>query len=223
MKITKFSDWLKKDIQEMAVDTGVNSRDNFSKDSEWDFYKNNENTMLVANNIGSQHYKVYQNGSNFFLTSKEDEYKGQLEGTIKDSLFVITSSNADSTVKGFYNIIFTVILGNTNITEINSDVAISSNAIRSYERLSVNSNLILKVKHRRETNKDNYLEFSKEELLKPNMVVSVSSYNLKEHFKDYYNRIQSIDKNGFPLAFNLEFNKQKGGVDRFLFCEDFSI
>jgi hypothetical protein len=56
-------------------------------------------------------------------------------------IYQISSSNQDGTVKGFYNIIFTAIFTHTDIDVIMSDNNLSDNALKSYNRLNINSKL----------------------------------------------------------------------------------
>lgn len=182
-------------------------------------YKNTSKPILEK--IGANHYKLYKEGATFFLTDEKDNYLGNIELEKVNKYHQIRASHS-KLPRGFYNIMFTSILStekSTGIKEIISDFGVSPSAISSYEKLTVNGLLNIRI-----LSHGNYLPFSKEEFLKDkNNVVSVTSKtNLKEHFEDFHKRITMIDKEtGLPLAYNRMYNSYDPNCDNFLFCENF--
>lgn len=209
-------------MSEMAYISATYPKGSKSKKYDWDkFDKNNELTRLMLRDIGSLHYKLYRTGNNsFYLTDKNDEYLGQLEGSTSNGILSISNSSTNLE-KGFYNIMFTSILGTQVFSEIRSDNNLSSNAINSYGRLSINGMLLIQVY---EPDTKEYLPFSKDNLLaKYSNIVSVKEKQLgsiHEHFIEYYKRIHHIDM-GSPGMLNKEFNTNDPFVDNYLFCENF--
>ncbi len=209
-------------LKEMAVVSATYPKGSKSKEYDWDNYdRESEFTRLLLRDIGSLHYKLYRTGNkSFYLTTKEDEYLGQLEGNITNNTLNISNSSTKLD-RGFYNIIFTSILASEICINILSDSNLSTNAIDSYSRLNVNGRLLVEVYN--PVSKE-YFEFSKELLLKNHNVVSVREKNIgsiHEHFMDYYSRIHDIDC-GRPTMLNTEFNNNHPFVDNFLFCENYS-
>lgn len=146
----KFFKWL---ISEMAFISGKLQYDQHNKQTDWDnFFKKDVNLKLLSKYIPD--YKIYLHGnSNYFLTDKEDNYKGhiQLDNTnlgkpkFRNPVQVV-SSNQDGSIKGFYNIMFTNILTHTDVDAIFSDSNLSTNAVNSYEKLSGSNLMVLKYK-----------------------------------------------------------------------------
>jgi hypothetical protein len=209
-------------IIEMATVSAIYPKGSRSKKYDWDkFDKNGELTRLLLRDIGSLHYKLYRTGnSSFYLTDKDDEYLGQLEGTTSNGALSISNSSTNLE-KGFYNIMFTSILGTEAFSEIRSDNDLSINAINSYGRLSINGRLLIQVYN---PDTKEYLPFSKDNLLaKSSNIVSVKEKEIgtiHEHFIEYYKRIHRIDM-GSPSILNKEFNTNNPFVDNYLFCENF--
>jgi hypothetical protein len=127
---------------------------------------------------------------------------------------------------------FSSIFATGLLNEILSDRSLSSQAINSYGKLSVNSNLSIMIYNQ---NNNKYIPFSVDNYLKDiSNVVSVKElHNIKEHFEDYYSRINSVEifeANIPPSSYNniinsghrIEFLNYGSGLDNFLFCENFS-
>lgn len=208
-------------LQEMADETGKLDNKQFSKEYDWNrFYKGTDKPILILDKIGSEHYKLYRVHSSFYLTDEDNNYKGQIELNIADNIGVIKSSNSQI-AHGFYNIMFTSILGSGVVSELRSDTELSSNAIDAYIRLKTNPKLLVRI-----LTSNDYIELNKQELLSNyNYRVSVvekhGKGSIKEHYNNYLERISEIDENGVPSAFNRAYFEHSSGLNNYLFGEDF--
>lgn len=134
---------------------------------------------------------------------------------IEDNIGYINSSNSNGNIKGFYNIIFTTILGNTSIKEIISDNNMLVNALNSYDKLnSLNNNLNIKVIQNKE-----YFEFSVDKIKEINARVSIKGNNLNEIFTEHYRKILNIKHSVVPSSYVLEYlnGDISGCLNSFLF------
>lgn len=230
MKIPSFKEFCENlDINEMAHISGVKSNDSHSMKHDWDsFYKNDTNTKLIVNKIPGG-YKLYNNGSNYFLTDVNDEYKGSLvltNVTAKHPILKqlqynnvqqISSSNQDGTVKGFYNIIFSSLLTHTDIDGIMSDNDLSTNALNSYDRLYNNSHLNL---FTYVPQSQKVIEFNKNIMndeLSAVVLVSSDKKLLKEIWDRYINKI-TTNISYINEYYNKHTNKLDENNSLYLFC-----
>lgn len=200
---------------EMADETGILPPQAHSKQSEWvKFYKDTDSKKLLLKDIGSQHLRLYRIGNiNFFLTDEGDNYKGQIELSINHGVGTVSSSHS-SLDRGFYNIIFTSLLATGLVSQILSDKDLSTNAISSYEKLSRNSRLVVRVFNPRTSE---YLEFNKDNITANSYnrisITEKEPGNIVEHFNEYYSRVQTI--------YREEFNNYNSSMDNYLFCENY--
>ena len=214
-------------LQEMGIISGDNDYNNYSKEYDWNkFYKGKEVPILLLKDIGSNHLRLYLVGnSHFYLADGNNNYKGQLELVINNHIGTIQSSNS-VLERGFYNIMFTSIFATGLVKEILSDINLSTQAIKSYDKLYINGYLDIQVYN---TKNNTYYPFSID-TFKSNTynVISIreKQYNsIKEHFEEYYKRINSIEVlesgNIVNFSFRTEFLKNSTSLDNYLFCEYF--
>jgi hypothetical protein len=211
-------------LGEMARETGETSLNTNSKEREWNkFYKNTEFKKLILKDIGANHLKLYRVANiNFYLTDENDEYKGQIELDINNKVGIISNSHS-SLERGFYNIMFTSLLGSGLVTQIISDEELTTNAINSYEKLNRNGSLVIQVY----TPDKKYLEFTRENL-KQNVLnrISVTERELGEAsrvFEDYYSRIYKLKDPDVlhESGYRSSYLKYCSSLDNFLFCENY--
>lgn len=214
-------------LREMGVLSGTNDYNSYSKEFDWDnFYKGTDKPNLLLKDIGSNHLRLYLVGkSHFYLTNEDNEYKGQIELVITNGIGTIKSSNSKID-RGFYNIVFTSIFATGLVKEILSDTSLSIQAVKSYEKLCVNGYLTIQIYN--PSNKI-YYPFSIDKF-KDNIynVVSIKEkqeLSIKEHFNEYYKRINSVEllESGdiVNFSFRSEFIKYSKALDNYLFCESF--
>ena len=204
----------------MAHETGIPNKGMFSKKLDWDYFKKYLDSMKLIKHKLNNKMKIYKSESNYFLVNKYDEYLGHIQYSEKDDIIKIETSNSELQ-KGFYEIMFTAILG-SGVKEIISDTALSTLSIKSYINMSRKiSNFELAIK----TNKG-YKSFSKEELLNGSNVVSIKqSHNLEEMFRDYYNKIdpnsgEVINKIFIPGTYLKMYNEDHEGIGFLLYHQD---
>ena len=143
-------------IEGILWDVG-NIESGFSRKSDWnEFHKEHKDTELVQADIGSMRYKMYRHFSTYYLTTDSDEYMGYISfenNRIKNAKSEIT--------KGFYTIMFTVLIHNKQMLEICSDTEMSSSAISGWLNLHNSQNrLNISVRTREgdiKATKENYL------------------------------------------------------------------
>lgn len=206
----------------MADETGVNGS-TFDRTSEWgDFIKNSTFTKLIYDNLGTNRYKVYRYGSElYYLTDENNNYLGHIE--LENNRI---NSSFSKLKGGFYNIMFTIIL--TQIQYIISDKSLSTQAIRSYEKLNQLPAKKYKMYVISNNNISNTKPFSKEELLSNSsnrvMITEKSQNYMLESIKDYYTRINKYDKlSGYPLSLTKYYNEKNEICDLYLFNEYISL
>ena len=203
-----------KKYNEMARNTGYGSYNAHSGKKDWEFELSKNNKELLKDKLGSERYKVYKVFSKYYLTSENDEYLGRLELTPPNNKGVSVIETSHSNIKkGFYNIMFTAILGSkkTGIKEILSDTALSNQAIKSYTKLSKLNNLKLSI-YDTFSGKQEYDE--KTLLDNENYRVSITeNWNLEKVFEDYYNRITNGNR-------KREYFERCSSLDNFLFSEN---
>jgi len=207
-----------KEFNEMAVDTGHNSPR--SKEDEWLFYSSDKGKKFISlfkDKLGKDHLKIFRTNDDqkYFLIDESNKYLGHIFGQVKDKVFTIQESSSNIK-KGFYNIMFRVILIENK--EILSDSSLSSQAIKSYSKLTKD----YKIQIRDKMFSDEYFEFNKDTLMKPNLVVSVMNEHLEGTLEEYYRRISSVQLNEDPKSkgvFYLDYINKKDNLDRYLYCE----
>ncbi len=210
-----------KTMSEMAIETGINDKNNYSGQLDWEFYKKPENKKHISkfvDKIGSKNYTIYKTGKNiisYFLV-QGDIYKGvlQIEEFPKGTARILTSN---SKIRGFYQLMFMILL--TKFDKILSDVSLSSPAIKSYEKLSkMNIFNISVVEY--SSGKERTVPFSKKMLLKnPGNKVQIEEKQkgfMREHLKEYNRRIEQ-EENGRPSTFKRMFMENDENLDLFLF------
>jgi len=181
-------------INEMAYISGKHDNNSFSLKLDWDNHFK-EKAHLIIDKI-PKNYKIYSYMNYYFLTDKNNEYLGYIQ--LKDvskiynikETFQIKTSNSSGIVKGFYNIMFTSILVRTNIKCILSDGNLSSNAVKSYERLNKESKLNILLLDR--LSKE-IIPFDKKELIRnANTIVMVTgNAEIFEIYKIYKEKIEN--------------------------------
>jgi hypothetical protein len=202
-------------IDEMAMNRGSITHGADSREKEW-LNTSDNHKDLIRDRIGSNHYKVYQVGSTYFLTTENNEYLGYIEFDITRKYHIIRMSSSNIE-RGFYIIMFTTILS-SGVKEIVSDSMLSTNAIKSYEKINKSkSSISLKV-----TDGVNYWDFSREMLLNDDSYrVSVKEkHDLNELFNEYYNRIdEDLEYNGVttPSSYKRSYENKTETCDWFLF------
>lgn len=161
-------------INEMARETGINTH-SFDRSEALQFYIDNPKYIFKKyENIGSKKYIVIQTGDySFLLTNPDDEYLGNIDLSDPDNNGYASINGSESKIDGgFYNLMFRVILQDKEINAILSDSSLSTQAIKSYEK--INKEGIFKIFVYDKTTKE-IMKFSKEELLKNNRVVMISN------------------------------------------------
>jgi len=206
-------------MNEMAFETGLNDKNNYQGKTDWEFYNKPENkkfVKLLKDKIGSNKYKFYKVPgviTSYFLTDENDNYLGRIQLEVINNKGYIKTSHGS--IKNFYKIMFTLLL--TEVKEIYSDVSLSTQAIKSYEKLSKNGLYKIKIKD----TDNNIHDFDKDLLLQyPGNVVQITEKQegfIEEHFKDYYKRISLNQVNGRPDTFKRMFLESDEYLDLFLF------
>jgi hypothetical protein len=195
---------------EMANNYGKTDHNGLSNNAAWELYDKND-ALLITKIPGKDDYSLYKKGSVYYLSNEDKKYLGHIEISVSDHVGHISSSSSD--IKGgFYNLMFTTILSNTDIKEIRSDTDLSDNAIKSYINLSVNKRLDVKCFKSGE-----YSELTKENLEKPGVVASVRLHNekeMKEHFAKVLNRVD-----GDSVTYVHLKETKNEWLDRILFYE----
>ncbi len=205
-------------LKEMAVQTGISGDGAHEGKGDWEYNKKYNFIKLVNDKLGSKSYQVYKTITpgifTYFLT-KDDNYRGKIQvQEVKNGIQIIASHK--ESIKGFYQIMFTIML--KEYKEIYSDVMLSTQAIKSYEKLSKKHTLFnIYVKENQE-----YIPFSKEALLRDKnntVVIKVQTKNenfIKEHLDEYYKRIQQTENNK-PSSFMKMFITKDQELDQYLF------
>lgn len=89
--------------------------------------------------MSNLHLKVYRTLNNFFLVNEENEYMGHIEFSLKDKILNINKSNSDKEKgldRGFYVVMFNIMLSQDDIKEIISDKQLSTQAVKAYKKLN---------------------------------------------------------------------------------------
>lgn len=169
---------------EMAYRNGISGK---SKKDIWDNVRNS--SKMLADRLGSQHYKLYTHDSVYFLTDEGDEYIGHIQ--VWDRGNSLSIEDSFSILKdGFYSIMFPLLFNFANAKEILSDISMSNTSIKSYDNLNKNTNMKVRVINQDEK----YLTFSIHNLLsnKYNRVsITESSVGFfKDIYEDYIARLE---------------------------------
>jgi hypothetical protein len=174
----------------MARLTGGHSPGTFLDVDNFQEYIDMGILTLVKDNIGSKKYKFYKVGNEvFYLTDKNDNPIGIISGTSKGSDFEIWGSEKNPKVKGFYSIMFPLILNHTKIKNIYSDTLLSPEAAKVYSKLAKSKSLVnvyLKTS-------DGIKKYSEKDLFKgpaTRVLITQDKQFLKEHF-DKIDKIQN--------------------------------
>lgn len=206
-----FNEWNNayyQNIEEMASNNNISYVG--SRKSEFTNNFNTEFMKLVKSGINSEHYKLYRYGSGtFYLANDNDEYLGFIDGHLEGIKYYILLSSSE--IKGnFYNLMFTSILGLTNIEEIISDESLSPQAIKAYNNLNTRSQLTLQV-----LSHNNYIPYSEENVLKNSsnrvVVTETVDFNITEAF------VKSFT---IPSIYKLYIHKEEIFNNR-IYCESF--
>lgn len=139
MDIKSFEEWNTDTIAEMADNNNIEYVS--SREHEFIDQLGTSFMRLIKNGINSEHYNLYRYGSGtFYLTDANNKYLGFISGEVDNNKFYISMSSSE--IKGnFYNLMFTAILGWTDIIEILSDKSLSPKAAKSYDNLKNKSQL----------------------------------------------------------------------------------
>lgn len=206
---------------EMARDTGINTL-GFNRGGDLEFYIENPKFIKKTyKDIGSTDYEVIQTDNyDFFLTNKNGEYLGHVELSAPDKNGYCSIKSSRSKIKrGFYNLLFSVILESNDIKGVLSDSELSSQAIKSYQKLANGG--YHKV-HVYDKMSGKIYKFSKEKLLKPSMVALVTDDQVKGTFERFYSALKDESRNpaGFydnPIKRLYESSEEdKSYLDQFL-------
>lgn len=147
MKIKSFKEWNKNDKSNCIIslyEMADNNNINYVPSREFEFIEqfNTSFMKLLKNGINSEHYNLYQYGSGtFYLTDENNKYLGFIDGYVDDKNRYFISMSSSEIKGNFYNLMFTSILGYTNIKEILSDDSLSPKAAKAYENLLNKSQL----------------------------------------------------------------------------------
>jgi hypothetical protein len=212
------------EITEMADITGIVDPKSYNKEQEWNKnFKDTDSAVLLLDKIGANHYKLYRVGNAFFfLTNENDKYLGQLKMKVVDKVGTISTSNS-KLPKGFYNIIFTSLLGSGIVNEIISGNQLSIQALKSYINLDKLKRFNIQVITHNE-----YIPFS-EDAIKDHYDYKISvkekkGFSVQERFKSFYEKIsEEYTINGviIPSPSKSEFLNYNSCMDNFLFGENF--
>jgi len=189
-----------KEFNEMASDTGTAPKDIFSLKNKL----NISNLTLVIKKLPNK-MSIYKDSNKYFLIQNK-EYKGHIEFIKMGGTIEISASHSEIK-KGFYSIMFTSILSETNITEILSDTSLSTQAIKVYENLNRKlSTFELGIKIG-----PVYKPFDKELLLsnKHAKVSIKAKFNFAEALDDYHRKLE------FSETYRIG-DKNNNGIGEFL-------
>ena len=200
----------------MAIETGINDKNNYQGKTDWIFYQEKDNQKflkLIKTKLSSKNYSIYETKGSYlsWFLVKNDKYLGRIQFDIIDGNPRLLTSHG--TIKGFYQLMFAFML--TKYDNIQSDVSLSTQAIKSYERLSKAQIFKVKIKDHQGIH-----DFDKSILLKyPGSRVYIQEeYKfLKEHFDDFDKRIQHNEESGRAGTFKMMFSKEDSNLDLFLF------
>lgn len=205
----------------MASETGQNGN-TFNRSGEWNtFYKTSNFTKLIYEELGTNKYKFYKHGSElYFLIDKNDNYIGHIE--LHDSKITSSFSLLNG---GFYNIMFTLIL--TQIPYILSDKELSSQAIRSYEKLNTLPSKKFKL-YISDSGLKTKIPFDKNTLLSSTeyrvLITEKNLHSMRNSVEDYYTRINLYDSlSGYPKSLTKYHNEGHEICDLYLFNEYISL
>jgi hypothetical protein len=129
-------------MSEMATDTGINLGSTFSKEDTYNSLINfKQKFITISDNVANNKYDMVEYNETYYLIDKETkEYLGHIQTNSKiiSSNKVLFIETAFAKVRGFYGLVFTHILKDTNIKYIFGDGTQSTQAIKSWKKL-VNS------------------------------------------------------------------------------------
>jgi hypothetical protein len=152
----KFRDIVLEAASSGKVGHGTND---YSYEGKWNHLieKGFKNTKLLSS---FDNMKMYLYNDIYFLTTDDDKYLGYIELRTDGDIPRIVYS--DSRLPGgFYNIMFTNMFKHTTMKEILSDISLSDNAIKSYQKLAKNPKYNIRVI----TKSGEYLDFNKKNLM----------------------------------------------------------
>ena len=146
---------------EMAASSGkvAHGTNDYSYEGKWNHLvdKDLKNTKLLAK---FDDKKMYLYDDIYFLTTDDDKYLGYIELRTDGKIPRIVYS--DSRLPGgFYDTMFTNMFKHTSLEEILSDISLSDNAIKSYQKLAKNPKYLIRVI----TKSGEYLDFNKKNLM----------------------------------------------------------
>jgi hypothetical protein len=198
-------------INEMARRTRSHAPGSFLDMEEYEKYKDLGVLELVKDNIGSQKYKFYKVGNEiFYLTDKNDNPVGIITGDTQGTDFEIWGTEKDPKVKGFYGMMFPLILNHTKIKNIYSGTLLSPSAAKVYDKLDKSNSLVdvyIKTPEGvKKYNSDLLFQDPKNRVL-----VTQDKQFLKEHF----DKIDRIQKD--PLKFRNFFIEGNENADIYTF------
>ena len=213
--MVKFKEYI---TNEMAHMSGILDSNSYSLKSEFNNYKNSKSFELQTDKIGSMNYSLYKSTINlneiYFLT-EDGEYRGQITFMKDGNSLIIKTSHKEKSVKGFYNILFTIILNKNKNIEILSDNNLSTQAFKSYMKLSKNKSFILRTK-----TLFGYDDFSKENIEDSDLNrVSLSLKNFV--LEEYNNKIN--DKLLFENHYKKMFEEKDETLEQLLMGENWHL
>jgi len=183
-------------ITEMAIKTSQYSYGSFNAKQSYENFKYNfpELFNIIRDNYTSQKYTIEKTkiGEDVsFWLSKNDKFRGRIQGIEKGKTFIIETSEKDKSVKGFYGLMIPVLL--TQYNQILSDTKLSPSAISSYEKL-VKSNSYLKNKIKIKT-KFGIKDFDKDILFNDiNNRILIETDIFSKIFKEFDYKIKKYNK-----------------------------
>jgi len=180
---------------------------------------------LINDKVSKNKLKVYRNINNFFLVDSNNEYLGHIEFRKVNKVITITESNSDIS-RGFYAIMFNIMLSEDDIEEIISDSKLSTQAINSYIKLAnslTNQILSIKVKNVDGT----YTEVSKENIKTYGAVISVKETReglIKEQWREFEKRYNTIDEiTGSRSSWGNTYEIGSADIDKIMFLTEISL
>jgi len=199
-------------FREMAFDSGINNKNNYSGASDWEFYQKNPKFInLFMKNIGPKNYSVYKTKTKYFLV-KDLKYQGIIEISKVNDEAYIASSHKLPEVKGFYSIMFPILLH--DFKKIHSGDSLSTQAIKSYTKLSKTK--LFKVGVLTPTG---IKDFNKKLLLKGSNTVIIyeGTKFIVEFYKDYHKKINFTDI--LPSLHRKMFLENNPELERYLYSD----
>ena len=195
-------------IKEMARQTGQYPSGSFNSQATFDWITTDfpEEMKVIQRNLTSKKYDVSMTdfgGEISFWVTQNGEFQGRVQGIKDKKDFIIETTEKKKSMKGFYALVFPVIL--TKFKRILSDTKLSPSAVGAYLKLEKS---ILQGRIKIQT-KTGVVDFDKDVLfdkIQNRIVVEEDQEDLIEHFNQYHRRVEKLAEGKSFLHYMHETN-----------------